>query len=235
MVPLREIGRAVFKFVPGERYAFFLYEGLLNRYVARSLWPAGFYTVEYPADGIEHINIYETMNGPGGRRKLNGEYEPKVAAELASAADSSDVWIIGGGFGYHATATCQVAQSVTIFEADSKRVSIIRDVLARNGVDNATVVEGIVGDSISLNNFSPPDVALMDIEGWELDALKAGEQTVSQVPHWIIEIHESGIAGVERAVDGDRVKRFLESKGFVASELSIRKVGNYHIQAMNQS
>jgi hypothetical protein len=215
-----------------KKTAFQLYEYLLNVYATKSLRPSGYYKVQYPSPHIDNIIIYDSFEGFPGRRKIKGEFEVAVCRALANESIESDVFVVGGGFGYHTVAVSQVAKSVTVFEFDQKKIKKLREIFKKNNISNVDIVEGKVGDTIPLDDYPSPDVALIDIEGWELKALNTVSDSIQQTEYWIVEVHKPGTVGVDRGVNGEDIVKFFETKGFQVSKLSTRKPGNYHIEAI---
>lgn len=229
---VREAGKKLLKNTPMESAAFRTYEWMLDRYVAGSPWPSGYYNVEIENTTSPPFIIWLEGKGPTDRAQIRGQYEPEVIKKLVTYVDPSmEFWEVGGGWGYHSLALAPVVDNVVAFEAEKQRAVQIRESAHRNQYENVEVVQGTVGTEISLDEFSCPDVVLLDVVGWEVEVLQRSPELLRSGPLWIVEIHEPGVQGVERGIDPEEVYNIFEQHGYEVGELSRRKPGNFHIVA----
>lgn len=228
---LRELGRQAFKNTPLESPLWAIYNGLRQRWKIRSLRPQGWYTVTPSSKKIQGFKLYSDGFGEGERAKLRAEYEPEVTQCLLSHIGPNDVfWEVGSRYGYHTQFIAQIAQKVVAFEADSDAVSKLEEAVRRNGYDNVQVIEGMVGEDISLEDYQVPDVVLMDIEGWEQHVLEKVTRPLQADTTWIIEMHDKTVVEGEWTNPEAVISRF-EAHNYTTSKISERKSGNFHLLA----
>ena len=223
------------KGTPAEAMAFSVYEWMLNRYVARSLSPSGYYTIDPISEDVPTFEMWLEGTSPSERDQIRGRYETKVTTELVSRIDKeTEFWEVGGGWGYHSLALAPLLSHATAFEANEQRAEQIILSAELNGYKNVDVVQGLVGNDISLDNHSspkPPDIILLDVEGQELDVLEDSPETLAAEPLWVVEIHEPGVPGIHHGVSAESVFDIFEEHGYKVSKLSQRKPGNFHVIA----
>jgi precorrin-6B methylase 2 len=168
----------------------------------RSFETDGFYTVKTPIPSINPFSLYLPGPDPPWRTKTlyaggvipftSGTYEPPIQQWLGEVVDTGDVfWEIGARFGYYSVGLAQLADSVVAFEGNDKWASYVHKSAEHNDLNNVDVVTGFVGDDARLDDFNSPDVALMDIDGGEYDALDTAHETIQSGTTWIIEANHT--------------------------------------------
>lgn len=170
---------------------------------------------------------------PSHDQKINGEYEDDIMEFLTDEITDSDVfWEVGGGWGYFSLAMAEVAERVVAFEADPERVGYIKRSIKKNGYSNVEIIQTIIGKNNSLDEYLPVDVVLMDIEGWEYEALHFSPQLIDSRPTFVIELHDTEKLYMDEpdVKPADTIK-LLEENGYSIQVLSERTEGNYHVIA----
>lgn len=120
-----------------------------------------------------------------------GKHEEHVMDAVQEYLPENGVfWEVGARWGYFSLAAAEVAGEVIAFEASENFTKYIHRSIEQNGYGNVRVVQGVVGDDLSLDDFNLADVIVMDIEGWEYEALRSSPETIEAKPTWIIEVHE---------------------------------------------
>ena len=198
----------------------------------RSLRSAGHYRIR-PVVDLPPFEMYLDVDSEVDLRKVRGGYEPHVQELLAEVCAPDTVfWEIGAAWGFFSLATAPLVDSVRAFEAVPDRAERLRAAARRNGYENVTAIGGHVGDAVHLDEFSPPDVGLMDVEGAEAELVSAYPSLVSSVPLWIVELHDPGLPRVADTADPAATVVRLEECGFDVRRLGEpRKEGNYHVVA----
>ena len=198
----------------------------------RSLNTKGFYRVQPATNGLPEFGLYTDVRGLGQLSKVRGRYEPHVQRLLVEECSAeSTFWEVGAGWGFFSLALAPLVSNVVSFEGVPGRVANIRQSVQQNGYKNIQIVDGIVGDNISLAEFSPADVALMDVDGAETRIVQEEYEGVTAVPLWIIELHEPGLRNVLDIADPEVVIETMKEYGYKIRTLGYKKVGNYHIVA----
>jgi hypothetical protein len=205
-------------------------ESINDRLAGEQYGKEGWYRVETRG---ESFWIYLTGTGELFRNRIRGAYEPEVHDRLEAELSAAETfWEVGAAWGYFSCYAAQRCESVTAFEMQSELAGYIEDSAERNGLDNITVVEGAVGDDVDLTAFDPPDIALVDIEGWEYEMFAQYPELLDGSTTWIIEIHEDSSYTVgEPTIDPAGVLKMLENAGYVIEEVDSRMDTNYHILA----
>jgi hypothetical protein len=166
---------------------------------------------------------------------LRGELEPEVMAALSDHVDSeSIVWEVGAARGYFTLAAAGRASKAIAFEASPEHIAEIQRGIKKNGYKNIEVIEGVVGDDVSLDSFEPADIVVMDVEGWEYQILSDSPKTVGTVETWIIEVHKKGgdpNAPEPPRIDTAGVFDILESAGYSTEILEQDSEDRYHVLA----
>jgi len=103
--------------------------------------------------------------------------------------------------------------------------------IEENGYTNIRVVEGTVGEEVTLSDYPPADVALMDVDGAESELVECQFETIQSVPHWIVELHELQLPSVLDTADPELVENKLRNAGYGVNQLGARRDGNYHIKS----
>ena len=229
MISLRDMGRVFFKYLPGEKLAFKVYQEILNIWTSKRILRQGYYDVKYSGNNSIEFEIWSPVNGPMERKKISGKYESQVASELLTRGSGSEILIVGGGFGYHAIGIANQAESITVVEADPERADRIRNAVDRQNIRNINIYEERIVTGQDLVDFLPANIVVVDIEGYEDEVLEIEPQHLHKADCWIVEIHEHGILGPDRYADGENISNRFERAGFNVDELSRRKEGNYHL------
>ncbi|MCS3628938.1 hypothetical protein GGP53_002817 [Salinibacter ruber] len=202
---------------------------------------SGFYRVAPPFSQIKPFYIWLPDAKTGYRQAcIKGTLEPPVMSTIAESIDEDTVfWDVGALRGYFSLACAGVVDQVKCFEANGRNAEILRKGIEKNGFENVDVIEGYVGQDVSLDDFAPPDLILMDTEGWEYEILKDSEKTLRSGPTWVMELHEHGEAtdaetAPPKEVNPEGVLRIFEEAGYQVS--IIEEYGNRsHVLAKNQS
>lgn len=228
---LRKLGRLLFKGTPLERPLWKIYNGISIRWEMKSIKPSGWYTITPDLPNISSFELYTDGIGVAEQAKIRGEYELEVAQQLVSRIESGDVfWEVGSRYGYHTHIIAQISDKVLAFEADPKFASKIRQAARKNNCDNVEVVEGVVGEEVSLDEMPPPDIILMDIEGWEQKVIENTTRPLESQTTWIVEMHEQNITEGEFSNKEAVIERF-RNFDYTTEIISQRRPGNYHLLA----
>jgi FkbM family methyltransferase len=86
-----------------------------------------------------------------------------------------------------------LGQLTSIHAAVGRRATELRfgvggEVDDGSGRFGAIVVPAVSIDSLA-DRYGPPDVVFMDVEGYELEALRGAERTLAGHPDWFVEVH----------------------------------------------
>lgn len=145
--------------------------------------------------------VVEKTSQPGG-------YEPGLVETLADVLSEDDtIFDVGAGFGYNgalARAAGVDQLRIHLFEANSFRAELCRRNHPRANVTNCFVADGDIGN-LALDPYvrreEPPTVALVDVEGAELDALRGMCRTLSKFrPALLVELHPELLANEGQSV-----------------------------------
>jgi precorrin-6B methylase 2 len=182
---------------------------------------SGFYRVAPPYSKIEPFYLWLPDAKTGYRQAcIKGTLEPPVMSAIAEAINEDTVfWDVGALRGYFSFACAGVVDQVRCFEANSRNAEIIRKGVRKNSFQNVDVIEGYVGQDVSLDDFDPPDLILMDTEGWEYEILRDSKETLRAGPTWVIELHEHGEATdaetiLPNEVNPEGVLQMFEEAGY---------------------
>jgi hypothetical protein len=196
--------------------------------ISKSVWDqSGYYKVEPFDEQLSPYYIYvPSLKSSYFQQNIQGQYEKSIISALANHIEpNTEFWNIGAGRGYHSLAFADKACRVVNFEARDKLVNQLERGIAKNNFDNCDVISGYVGKDVYLDEFSSPDVVLMDVEGWEYDILKSSPETIDAHPVWIIELHDKGKTDpnvdTPEMVEPEKVKNLLSKNGY-----SISPIGN---------
>lgn len=187
---------------------------------------SGFYRVNPTDPRIEPYYVWlPTARGAYHQRCIAGEYERPVMSTIADLVDEDTVfWNVGAGHGYHSFAVANRAETVVNFEARDSMVESLDRGIARNRFENCDLVQGYVGEDVHLDSYDPPDLVLIDTEGWEYRILDSAPETLQARPTWIVEMHptpEATDANVPLPpeVDPDGVIELFEEHGYSVDSL----------------
>lgn len=95
-------------------------------------------------------------------------------------------------------------------EEGDLRFGAYGDVDDGSGRFGRTRVPAVTIDSMAAR-YGPPDVVFMDVEGYELEALRGAPETLARRPDWFVEVHggETGLARYGASVH-DVIDRFTD-------------------------
>lgn len=186
------------KFFPLAKRAYKRYEAK-KRYLhsfrlsGRLFNQSGYYKVDPSDSRIEPFYIWLPDAKSYYRQKcITGTVEEPVISKIYDLiGEDTTFWDIGANFGYFSFSCANIVEEVRSFEADKDRVEIIQKGIEKNGLTNIDVTQGYVGDEILLDDFDPPDVILLDTEGWEYEILKTSPKILRSDPTWIVELHST--------------------------------------------
>ena len=205
-----------------------------NFYVSRSLDRTACFTVRPSTDGVPEYELYLDLSSGNAytRQRIHGTYEEEIMDFLVDHVDGeSTFWEVGAGFGYFSLAMAPIADQVYSFEASEDRLSMLEKSVVENDYRNVSIVDGIVGDDVSLDDYETPDVVTMDIEGHEVGVLQSDSvsQTLESGAVWAVEVHWG-----ERFPDGDpdAVESVFQTHGYDVRDLGGRDENNKHIVAL---
>ena len=169
-----------------------------------------------------------------------GNLEPPVGERLLAEVGPEDTfWDIGANRGYFSFVVADRIDSIVAFDADSAALRALRKSLAANDFDNIRVVEGIVGEDVDLDDYEPPDIALIDTEGWEYEILKSAPETLKSTPTLIIEIHKhEGVTDsgspLPPEINPKGVREILHENGYTIETINQDSAGREHILAKSK-
>lgn len=181
---------------------------------------SGFYRVDPDDPRAEPFSLWlPTANGSYQQRCIRGVYEKRVMETIADHVDEDTVmWNIGAGQGYHSFPFAETVERVVCFEARESMVESLERGIEENGFDDVDVVPGYVGEDVFLDEFDPPDLVLIDAEGWEYEILESAPETLAAEPTWLVEVHrtETLLGGVAKPpeLDPDGVIELFEENGY---------------------
>jgi hypothetical protein len=206
---------------------------ILDFYVSGQLSSTGFHTVNPPEPEISPFQIWLLGGDKLQRARMKGQLEPEVMSVLSSHIDEDSVfWEVGAAWGYFSMAMSTVTKEVVAFEIMHERTEKIRMSADRNGFDHIEVVEGTVGGEIELDDYPKPDIVLIDIEGWEYEALRNAPELIEHRPTMVIEIHESPSSTPGNPeINPEGIYEILRDARYTISRIRERDESNYHIVA----
>lgn len=207
-----------------------LREHLKDRMAGGNFGVNGWYQVETRG---EKFWIYLTGSGQLFRDRINGVYEPEVHDAISQElTDTSSFWEVGAAWGYFSLWSASVCEKVTSFEIQKQRADYMKKSLKKNEFSNVTVVEGTVGDSVDLSDYEPPNIALIDIEGWEYEMLSNTPTILENNTTFVIEVHENSSYTVgDPEINPEGVIKLLRENGYKINQIANRGDENYHIIA----
>lgn len=181
---------------------------------------SGFYHVD--PDDPRTASFYlwlPTASGSYQQQCIRGVYEKRVMETIADHVTGDTVmWNIGAGQGYHAFPFAETVERVVCFEARESMVESLERGIEKNGFDNVDVVSGYVGEDVHLDEFDPPDLVVIDAEGWEYEILESAPETLDADPTWLVEVHrtETLLRNVAKPpdLDPDGVLELFEEYGY---------------------
>ena len=150
-------------------------------------------------------------------------YEPAVTRLIWDMLEEESVfWDIGGSVGYYtllAAKKIKDSRNIHVFEPSPINI-ILKNNLHSFGINaklNAFYVDSITdlkkhtisGDYYAKKSGAFPDVIKIDIEGWEIEALKGMNKSFRKKPLLFIEVHPIHISSI-----------FHENHGFIFNHLS---------------
>lgn len=167
-------------------------------------------------------------------RRVHGKYEEPVMELLAEELSSDSIFFeVGADNGYFSMAAAQVAEEVYAFDMRRSAIQKVEEAVEKNGYDNLHTVHGTVGENVNLDEYPKPDLLLVDIEGWEYEALKNAPKLLESNAIIIIEVHVPGEGPHQQKIhsenDVDGLLSLLENAGYDVFELYARAPWNYHI------
>lgn len=218
-------------------YARKIYETILDMYISRSLHPGGLYEISPTVDGVPNFMIYLPGSGEKQRQRVVGKYENDVLKTIQDEiSEDSIFWEIGAAWGYFSLSLAPLCDSVVVFEASKERINQISRSISANGYDNIDIIQGRVDQEIDFSKLQPPNVILMDIEGWEYEVLQNLWSVLEAKPVLVIEIHErADYAPGSPEINPNGVYSILDNYGYEITEISERTEYNWHILATPES
>lgn len=217
-------GRRVFSDTPLEQVASKLYWRVSNK-LHRVNSPIQFYRINRVPATFEPVVI--AISKPQNEI-VHGEYERPVLEQFSQMVDEdSTVWEIGARWGYYSLMASTVAEHVVAAEADPSRVSLLHASRYANKFDNLDIIEGIAGKDYQLDEFTPPDIVLIDVEGAEFSVLEGAEKWLAAgETTFIVEVHE-----IPGSVLESSVTDLFESHSYDIEKVYQRADDNIHIVA----
>lgn len=199
---------------------------------------SGFYHVTPSESRIDPFYIWLPDAKSGYRRNcITGTLEEPVLSKIADIVEEDDIfWDIGANRGYFSFACANTVKKVVAFEADETSVEIIKRGKEKNDFDNIDIISGYVGEDVMLDSFRPPDLALLDTEGWEYEILKTAPKTLKSDLTWIIEIHPTPEATDEGTplppeINPEGVLELFDENGYNVNTIAEYNRGRKHIIA----
>jgi precorrin-6B methylase 2 len=123
-------------------------------------------------------------------------------------------------------------KKATAFEQNPTAAANLEKNAVTNGFDHVSIIVGTGGEDVTLAEFEPPDVVLMDIEGCKESVLQAADRLWTH-PTLIIEMHEPSMLGTNAPENNPTtVIEYLKEKGYSVSMLGERSDENYHVLAV---
>ncbi|ALA59895.1 hypothetical protein NITMOv2_3503 [Nitrospira moscoviensis] len=193
--------------------------------------PARCWQVAIPCRTDTTLIQYEGRNRNVGRMF----YEPgEVPYFMKLAAGKKVFFDVGANIGFYSyLASAAGVQRIVAFEFTKEYASFTKNTFVRNGIP-AEVINRAVGSpgqethysdplvrasgkALSLDEYARennlyPDLIKMDIEGYELDALRNAHEILSRKPALDISIHSSFLANRGQSVD--EVLNLLKQYGY---------------------
>jgi len=137
-------------------------------------------------------------------------YEPAVTRLIWDMlGDDSVFWDIGGYVGYYtllAAKKIRDSKNIHVFEPSPINIILkfnlnsfgVNAKLNTFYVDNLTDLEKhrISGDYYAEKSGALPDIIKIDVEGWEIEALKGMNKTIRRKPLLLIEVHPIHISSI---------------------------------------
>ena len=199
---------------------------------------SGFYHVIPSESRIDPFYIWLPDAKSGYRRKcIKGTLEEPVLSKIADIIEDDDTfWDIGANRGYFSFACANTVEKVVAFEADERSVEITKRGKKKNDFDNVDIISGYVGEDVMLDSFRPPDLALLDTEGWEYKILNTAQNTLKSDTTWIVEIHPTseatdGGTPLPPEINPEGVLELFNENGYDVSTIAEYGRGRKHIIA----
>ena len=159
-------------------------------------------------------------------------YEPAVTRLIWDMLEEESVfWDIGGSVGYYtvlAARKIRDSRNIHVFEPGPINI-ILKYNLHSFGINanlNSSYVNSIadLGKYISCDYYAEksavfPDVIKIDIEGWEIEALKGMNKTLREKPLLFIEVHPIHISSIFHA-NHEFIFNHLSDMGYSIAQLT---------------
>jgi len=127
-------------------------------------------------------------------------------------------WEAGARWGYYSFPAAELGADVFAFEKIPEQVACLQKTKQHNSFDNVTIVEGMAGDDYSLDEFTTPDLAVIDVEGREYELLKNAPDLLESEANLIIELYGNTVSPQKKlGRSPEAVKELLKESGFTLS------------------
>lgn len=200
-----------------------------NRYRGQMLNGDGYYLIkpvhpDVPSFEIR-LNVLDSRRNHH-RPRINGDYETSVLTALVDAAENDAIfWEIGCYRGYFSLSLAPLFKEIVAVDTTQHDLRALDEAANRNNYDNISTHRAKLGDGTNIDDlvdkYGAPDVALMDIEGWEHTVLQDADAFLAAQPLLVIEVHNN-----------QQVSEVLEAAGYRIYKIKQRRVNNYHILAV---
>jgi precorrin-6B methylase 2 len=127
-------------------------------------------------------------------------------------SENTTFWEIGAKRGYFSLSLAPLVRDVVAVDATKRDLEALEEASVRNGYDNISTHHTLLQEGADLDEivdlYGVPDVALMDIEGWEEAVLQGADEFLAAKPTMVIEVH-----------DDQQVSYILEAAGYRVAKI----------------